>query len=341
MIDHFGLDIGSETIKIVQVDKEKAAVKLVAAGMIKNPVSSVSLALDNELILLAEAIAKLKKEARVSLKKVIVSLPERHVFVQETHLPRMKEEELRQAIPWEAESLIPKPLSEVNLDWEILDDGSKSPDGKMKILLVAAPKKLIDSYVKVIKMAGLEIEALVTESIATVKSVKQSVLNKDCLVLNMGAESADILIMKEGNLYLTKSLASSGKAISKAISLKLNLDFNVAEEYKKTYGLSDQVEGKIYSSIEPILSLLAGDIKKAISFYEAEDKKLLKLMILAGGTSLLSGIPEFFTKALNLEVQIADPFAFLQADPTTLAALKKFSPIYTTAVGLALREEEI
>lgn len=340
MIDHFGLDIGSETIKIVQVDKEKTGYKLIAAGMIKNPVSSISLALDNELVYLAEAIVKLKKEARVSLKRVVASLQERHVFVQETQLPRMKEEELRQAIPWEAESLIPKPLSEVNLDWEILDDGSKSPDGRMKILLVAAPKKLTNSYVKVIKMAGLETEALVTESMATIKSIGQAVLNKDCLVLSMGAESADVLIVKNGSLYLTRSLASSGRAISKAISLKLNLDLSVAEEYKKTYGLSDQLEGKIYSAIEPILSLLAGDIKKAISFYETKDKELLKLMILTGGTALLSGISEFFTKALNLEVQIADPFAFLQVDPAMLGVLKKYGPIYTTAVGLALREEE-
>jgi len=336
MINHFGLDIGSETIKIAQVVQEKDKLRLVTAGVIKNPLMGFLSESEKDLAPLAEAIISLKKEAKVSTDNVVASLPEKKLFTQVIEVPKMTEEQLQQAIPWQAESLVPKPLSEVNLNWQVIDE-DKSPNGKMKIFLVAAPTVLVENYQKIFRMAGLAPLILETEVLATLRSLRPLVENKNALIFNFGAESADIVIIKNGRPFLTRSLSSSGKAISRAISVGLSLDLVTAEEYKKTYGLSGEFEGKIAGVIEPILASLANEIKKAISFYEEKITDKIGLVILSGGSALISGVAEYFAKILGVEVQIANPFANLLVDPQMLASLQKYFPIYCIAAGLAQR----
>ena len=137
---------------------------------------------------------------------------------------------------------------------------------------------------------------------------------------------------------MTRSLSSSGEALTRAVSIGLNLDVNVAEEYKKTYGLKEDLEGKISSTLQPILGILSNEINKAIHFYEEKEGEQLKLIVLTGGSSLLPGLAEFLTKNLGVEVQTANPFSYLEVDPAYLEALAKNGSLYTVSLGLAMRE---
>lgn len=338
MIDHFGLDIGSETIKIVQLKEEKDKLKLVTVGTIKNPLMGFFSESEKDLAPLAEAIVKLQKEARVTTDNVAVSLPEKKVFTQVIEVPRMTEDQLKEAIPWQAESLIPKPISEVYLDWQIIEE-EKSPDGKMKIFLVAAPKILVENYQKVLKMAGLNPLILETEVLSILRSLTPMLVNKNALVFNFGSQSADIIIAREGKPFLTRSLSSSGQSISRAVSVALNLDTVTAEEYKVTYGVGDEFEGKIAAIIEPVLAVLGSEVKKAIGYYEEKTGDKINLMVLSGGSALMTGMAEYWTKNLGLEIQVGNPFLNLLIDNQMQTALQKFSPIYSVAVGLAQRRE--
>lgn len=338
MINHFGLDIGSDTIKIVHVSKDGEKFKLLKAGSIKNPLVGFVSDVEEDVAPLVEAIKKLKTDAGISTRAVVISLPERAVFTQIIDVPKMTEVELAQAIPWEAESLIPKPLSEVNLDWEIIEDEKSEKEGKVKILLVAAPINLVNSYLKIVKSSGLDPLVMETELLSNVRALKPLISQGSAILFNFGLRSADISIIKKGNLFLTRSLSTSGESATRAISVGLSLEIPVAEEYKKTYGLKGELEGKIKGTIEPVLNIIATEIKKAIRFYEEKEKEQLKLMVLTGGSALLPGLSEFFTSALGIEVQIADPLSYLNVDANALLALKKESALYTTAIGLAIKE---
>lgn len=337
MADHFGLDIGSDSIKIVQLEKKKNSFALLAAGIAKNPLVNFNLDDEKGVLALSEAIKKLKTEAKVTTNFVVAALPERNVFSQIIELPKMKEGELNQAIPWEAENIIPHPLSEVNLDWEVIEDEESSRNNKIKILLVAAPSVLVNQYLQILKLSGLQTLSLEIESLATVRCLKQLINQGSLMLVNMGAKSLDIILVNQGNLFLSRQLPSAGEAITRTVSSALGLDFPTAEEYKKTYGLSSQLEGKVASAIEPILSVISNEIKKTLRFYEEKYQSGLKLMVILGGTSLLPGITEYFARQLGLEVQVADPLTLLVGDQPNLQLFKSSSPLFTVACGLAIK----
>jgi len=339
MINHFGLNIGSDTIEVVQVAKEKNSYRLLSVGMCKTPGAGITSDSEKDLVSLAEAIRKLKNEAKIKTNEVASAIPERNVFSQIIEVPRMGIDELSEAIPWEAENIIPQPLSEVNLDWQIIESNENKSADKMKVLLVAAPTLLINKYIKVFKIAGLDPVALETEVISTIRCLKPIFNQGSLIIANLGGRSSELSLISRGNLYLTRSLPMAGEAITRAIVSSLNLDVLVAEEYKKNYGLSSQLEGKVASAIEPILSTVSDEIKKAISFYQGKEQDALKLMILSGGTSLLPGIAEFFTKSIGIEVQIADPLSLINMNDQTRQALKRSSPLFTIPLGLAMKEK--
>lgn len=337
MNDYFGLDIGSDTIKVVQLAKEKNFFRLVTAGIAKTPPADLSFVVEKDLVVVAEAIKKLKDEAKVTAKGVIACLPESRVSTQVMELPKMSEEELVQAVPWEAENLIPQPMAEVNLDWEIINDEGSAKNNKIKLLLVAAPKVLVERYLQVCKLAGLELLFLETETLALVRALKPVFNQGDVILANLGTKSFDIILINKGNLFLTRQLPTAGEAISRAISSSLGLDLTVAEEYKKTYGLSDQLEGKVAAAIQPLLTMVSDEIKKTVAYFAEKGGVAPRLLLLSGGTSLLPGITEFLAKSLGLETQIADPFSMFNLDQQSQPLLKKNSPLFTVACGLAMR----
>lgn len=338
MINHFGLDIGSETIKMIQVlQGEQGKLRLLSAGLARNPLLGFFSEQERDLIPLVETIKKLKEETKIQSSFVVASLPDRTSYTQIFEMPKMSESEFKQAIPWEAESLIPRPLNEVILDWQILEDEKSEKAGKVKVLLIAAPKSLIDNYMKVLKMAGLQVLALETELLADFRALAPIIDKRSLVVFNFGIKSSDISVIKKGNLFMTRSLSSSGEALTRAVSVGLNLDVAVAEEYKKAYGLKDDLEGKISSTLQPILGILSNEINKAIHFYEEREGEQLRLIVLTGGSSLLPGLAEFLTKNLGVEAQIANPFSNIEVDPTSLESLAKNGSLYTVSLGLAMR----
>jgi len=338
MISHFGLDIGADSLKIVQIAKEGKGYRLVTAGMIKAPVNGMTDS-EKDLVAIAETIKRLKSEIKVKTNQVVTSLPERNVFSQIIEVPKMNENELSQAIPWEAENLIPQPLAEVSLEWEVIEDETASKLNKTKVLLVAAPTNLVNKYLQVLKLADLEPIALETELIAIVRALKSAFNQGNLILLNLGSKSSDVVLVYHGNLFLTRQIPTAGEAITRGLTTALGLDFATAEEYKKSYGYSQKAENKVGMAIEPILAVIAAEVKKAIHFYSEKQSEPLKLVVLTGGSALLPGISEYFARALEIEVQTVDPFSLIKVDEGSQALLKKIAPIFTVALGLAMKED--
>ncbi len=338
MSNIFGLDLGSDTIKLLHLDKKGAKKKVIMALAVKNPTSGFVSVNEKEMAPLIETLKQIKKEANLSTNLVSVSLPERHIFIQTLELPKMSEKELQQAISLEAEALIPKPIKEVGFDWRLIEDEKTQREGKVKVLIIAAPLTLTTAYTRVLKLAGFEPLSLESESLALVRSTQAVVGRKNLLIFNWGMKSADIIVVKNGDFYLNRSLASTGEALTRAISVGLGLDETSAEEYKKTYGLSTDLEGKVGKTLQPLLAALSNEIKKAINFFEEKEDQKIDLMVLTGGSSLLYGGAEYFTKTLGLEVQRANAFQGLEIASSQAEVLAKNAPIYSVVVGLAQKE---
>jgi len=216
--EYFGLDVGTSSIKAVQVKKEGIVAKLVTAGYIAAPTKKVlsESAVDQESV--AAAISRLISSLKISTGNVISALPESQIFTRVIEMPILNDRELASAIKWEAEQYIPVPLTEVNLAWRVLSRPVKIEAGaKMEILLIAAPKVLVEKHVKILKMAGLNPVGLETEVVAMTRALVDKA-SPTTVIVSIGAYTTDICIARMGILSSTRSIATGGEALSKAIA---------------------------------------------------------------------------------------------------------------------------
>lgn len=334
-----GLDIGSHNIKLIELEKQKDVFTLISAGSMPTPPKSLSstLAIDDQSLVFV--IKNLIKETGAKATDVNIALPESQVFSRVIEIPSLSSRELSSAIRWEAEQYIPMPIDQVNIDYTILRDGSKTSTGKMDVLLVAAPKTLLERYMNILDQVELTPLAAETEVIASIRSLNRSVPTlHHVMVVAFGAQTTDIAIVKDGIVLFTRSVAVGGDSLSRA--LVQTLDFNIlqAEEYKKTYGLNQtMLEGKLFTAFRPIMDTLIGEIRRAIGFFEERQKgDHIEVILLSGGSAKLPGIVPFFAESLGVEVQTANPWVGITKD-ARFSVLDGEGPLFSVAVGLALR----
>jgi len=337
-MDFFGLDIGSYSIKAVQLRKIQDKYQLVALGSAPSTPKGLASEAESDLTALAENIKKLHQEARVTTKNVISALPEDQVFTRVITLPKLSEEELTSALKWEAEQYVPIPLSEVTLAHQVIGETTQDTRQKTEVLLVAAPNRLIDKLLKVLKTAGLNPVSLETEILAMSRSLVAPD-SEATLLVDLGARATDIAIVEKGQVVFTRSISTAGEALTRAVAGALGLEAGQAEEYKKAYGVDPgKLEGKVSQAIEPILEVIVKEMEQAIQFYQQEKEKTVKRIVLTGGTAILPEVITLLAKKLTFETQIGDPFSRVVEDSLLAKMPKNDLPFYAVAVGLAMKE---
>ncbi|OGG20814.1 hypothetical protein A3D03_03995 [Candidatus Gottesmanbacteria bacterium RIFCSPHIGHO2_02_FULL_40_13] len=336
-----GLDIGSSSIKAAQISKDKAISTLLAAGYIATPVRDVTSMNEHDEQELANSINHLVHDMKVSNINVSASLPSSKVITRIVEMPLMDDKELASSIQWEAEQYIPFPLTKVKLDYAVVSANIQTK--KMNVLLVAAQISLIESYMRIITLAGLNPIALETEIMAIGRSVGFSLPTvSDVLIVSIGANATDIALMHDMVLSFTKSYPIGGNNMSQAIAEELGFEIAQAEEYKKTYGLEEhKLEGKIAKIISPYINNLIEEMEKIVAFYKKTfASSEISTVVISGAASKLPGLVLTITKNLGLDSQLSNPFINLSVDPKILPKLTEEAPLYTTSIGLALKETD-
>lgn len=335
-----GLDIGSKTIKLVELVKDGPRRKLRSSGVVGYSGSPIEHMQDGkELTVLAELIKKLHKESNTSSKDVIIALPEPQVFTRTIKFPLLTDQEIASAVKWEAEQYIPIPVNEAIIQHKILERREGASPPEVLVLLVAAPRVLVEKYVKAVQTAGLAVVAVETELMALVRALAPA--DQTTLLIDFGARSTDIAIAKNGLLSFSRSIPTAGEAFTRAVAQSLGVEQKQAEEYKRTYGLSgSQLEGKVGGALGPVFKLVADELKKAIQYYQTEEKgDVPSSVILSGGTAGLPEAISTLSKSLGLEVVVGNPFAKVTMDPETAKKIAPYAPLYSIAIGLALGGE--
>jgi type IV pilus assembly protein PilM len=334
-----GLDIGTHSIKLVEVEKSGNEVTLTAAGSVRAPPKGMESTLKADTEAVAAVIKQLLHDAGAHGKTVQLALPESQVFTRVIEVPQLSQRELTSAIQWEAEQYIPLPLDQVNLDFAVLRDSKVTGTGKMEVLLVAAPKSLIDKYVQVLDYADIAAVSVETEILASSRALTRSAqISKTGMILSIGAQTSDLAIIHGGVLAFVRSISAGGDAMSRALSQEMDIDIAQAEEYKKAYGLeTDKLQGKIVTALKPIMDALINEMKRAIVFHQEKHKaERVDTIILNGGTALLPGMVIYIAEAMGIEAQLANPWSGIRRDQR-FNVLNTQGPAFSVAVGLALR----
>ena len=338
-----GLDIGFSSIKVVALTKEDSLYKLVSLGNIAAPQPGMVSDVDIELEAVAEAIKKLLTAARIEEKEITAALPESKVFTRVIDdLPYLSDSELPSAIKYASEEFIPMPVAEVNLYWQVLSRTSpKEKNPRTVVFVVASPKTVVTKYVKVLTDAGLKPKALETEVIAVTRSlVSNNPFSPSTLIVQMGATTTDLAVISNGLILLTRSISTGGLALTRTLAQHFNFELNQAEEYKKVYGLlEDQLEGKVFETLQPIVDVIMGEIRRVIQAFDVKHhQSQIKRVVLSGGGARTPGLVVYLANKLGLEVQEADPWYFVAKEKSIISKLSSEAPTYSVAVGLALRE---
>lgn len=336
-----GLDLGSHTIKVVELKRTGSTFTLVKAGMAPSSSGGLMSETDIELTGMSQTIKKLFKDNHISGNDVRVALPESQVYTFVIETPALSERELASSIRWEAEQYIPVPLEDVAMDWKILVRGQKENE-KNLVLLVASAKRVIDKYQKVLENAGFSMSYLETELIAASRSLTAAVNQlKSIMVVNMGHSTTDFSILHDEILLFTRSIGIGGLALSRSLIDNLQLTEGQAQEYKKTYGLDEnQLGGKVYKALIPLLDTVVAEMKKGLGFFhEKYPNDKLDVVLISGSTSLLPGLVPYLVRELGVEVQIPNPFAVVKVDDKIASSITQTDgAVYAVALGLAMRE---
>lgn len=334
-----GLDIGSHSIKLVEIGRRKDEAILLAAGSIPTPPKAILAINPEDLESIATVVKKLWKETGAQTKNVNIALPESQVFTRVIEVPQLSDRELTSAIKWEAEQYIPLPLDQVTVDFTILREARETGTNKMEVLLVASPKTLVEKYVTILELAELTPVAVETEIIAAARSLIRSTGSvRTVMIVSLGAQTTDLAILRNGIFSFTRSISSGGEALSRAVAQAFGFEISQAEEFKKTYGIEkDKLEGKLLTAVSPIMDTIISEMKRAIAYYQEKYKdENIGVAIISGGTAKVPGMVVYMAEKLGVEVQLANPWLGIVRDPR-FHVLDTEGPVFSVAVGLAFR----
>lgn len=337
-----GIDIGDSSLKMVELRKKNHKIYLSNYAFSEN-VSEVNFTKIDDINYLAQVILKVRQEAGITATKVTASLPTFAVFSSIINLFNVDKKNLAVAINEEAKKVIPLPLEEMILDWKVIPgvDGKIPSRGNMRVFITGSPKKLVRKYIDVFKKANLNLVSLETETFSLVRSLigddKETIM-----IVEIGANSTDIFIVKESIPVLNRSLSVCSSTITSALAEKLGMTFAQAEQFKLDLSVSlskedqDELPRLVAKTIEPIVT----EIQYLLDFFRSQNGGQVEKIILSGGGSMLLNLDAYLSKRLDIKVIVGDSWNRVSYPEELRPVLSEIGAKLSVAVGLAMREIE-
>ncbi|MBU2552379.1 MAG: pilus assembly protein PilM [Proteobacteria bacterium] len=339
-----GLDIGSHSIKGIVLEDTKSGLVLRTMGLVHLPPQAIMDGEVQEKEIVVSAIKNLIKSLKIKAKNVCTSISGYSVIIKKISLPRAPRAELAQNIEVEAEQFIPFDISEVNVDFMILGE-DEGEDDQMEVILVAAKKDVIETYIDILVEAGLSPNIVDVDVFALENAFTHSYPDQQGTVglIDIGANKMNINIIKEGMSLFTKDAAMGGARITQDIQDAFgDMDHDTAEGIKL-----GGVEAPEQSPVEEVVTRAVenwiAESQRALDFLESTypGEKVAEVY-LSGGSSRIHGLDKAFSKELGLPVYLLDPFRKIGIDQKQFdpAYVEYMAPQVAICVGLALRRGE-
>jgi type IV pilus assembly protein PilM len=342
-----GVDIGSSSLKVVQLRREGGTAVLETYGELAlGPYAGAEIGQATNLpaAKIAETLTDLLRESNVTSKDAGVSIPFSRSLLTLVELPRREDAaEQKTVIELEARKYIPVPVSEVQLDWFVIPDaipeGGALPD-KIKVLLVAVHNDELALLENVVNGSQIEASFYEIEIFSTIRSVVDEPV-KPVLVLDIGASATKVYVVERGVVALSHNIPEGGQDVTRTISSAHGMTMQKAESLKKEHGFRTQKDNAYTrDTIELVFSRIFEEAKRALTQYETNHRKSVSSIILTGGGGVTKDLAEYAKTFFSMEVKIADPFGKAQAPAFMRPVLAEIGPEFAVAVGLALRKLE-
>ncbi len=348
-----GIDIGTSSIKVVQLKKEGGRAVLdtygalalgqYADGGIVGQVTN----LDAET--LAKALKDVLNETHITSKNVVIGLPSVSCIIFILQLPaEIEERDLATVIPNEAKKFIPVPIGDVSLDWYVIprreDSGSESRalsesggEARMSVLVVATLNETLVKYTQLMQKAELPTDALEIEVFSHIRSVLTRELFP-VIIVDIGASKTKLSIVEHGVVETFRLVNKGSQDFTLSIAHSLELTFDKAENIKKENGLIPTPE---HPQVPDLLKIHLADIfqetNATILAYEKRYNKNIGKIIFTGGGAMTRGLLEYAKQNFSADLVIADPFSKVDSPVFLQGVLKTTGPEFSVALGLAMK----
>lgn len=338
-----GLDIGSSSIKLVQLRREKEKIILDTYGEIElGPYAGLAAGQATRLgeEKLVEAIQDLIKEAKITARNVVVAIESPAAYVSLVKVPKVGDNELNTMIPLEARKYIPIPLTDVQVDWWHIPTtiNIEANEKMMNVVLAAVKNEVLTMYERIVKrleFINVEYEIPGYSIIRSSPPMSSGMV----LYVDIGAQFTTLTLVHD-NTVLDMHVISRGSQDSTVqLSKALSIAMDTAEETKRTFGFTGDPSNPYVKDIMQLSSYpLFGEVARLSLMYERKYNSTIEGIILSGGGARIVGVLDAYGETVHLPVKIANPFEQVDVPPFLHDMITRVGPSYAVAVGCALKK---
>ena len=338
--DFFGLDVGTSHIRLVQLSgggKVHALIKY-AMTPIDDKISLSDSDADQQK--LVAVVKELIDTAGVTTKNVDVGIPSQRVFTTVVDMDRLPQGELEKSIAYQADSLIPTPLAESKLDWQVIGD-SPNDKNKLEILLSSVTNNFVEKRLDLLESIGLNVIAFEPDTLALARALSAPDNLQPQMIIDMGNISTDLVVTANGAPRLTRSIPTGSDAVVRAAAQNLNIDEKQAQQFVFKFGLSkDKLEGQVYNAILSTVEIVLSEVEKSIKFFSGRyGGQKIERVIVSGGAATLPEFPLHLANRFAVNVEIGNAWRNVSFPSDRQNELLAVSNAFAVAAGLAERAE--
>jgi len=339
-----GLDIGSNAVKMVEIDRSKKGFNLEFAGLAPLPDGAIVDKSIKKPDLVANANTALHRNSKLRSMQLATSLAGKAVIIKQVTMTSMTDSQLEKQIQMEAEPYIPFDIKDVNLDFFIMGDRPER-EGAMEVVLVAAKKDYMAEYSDLVLSLGLIPVVMDVDPFALEVMYEfcyPNVQEEVVALVNVGASTININILKSGASQYTRDLPLGGDSITREIMRFFDVDFERAENIKRGADLDNVNPRNLRKIFQRSVDYFVSELQKILDFFSTNvSYDPIQKIFLSGGASATYGLSSTIEAELNIPVEVIDPFRSFKVDETVfdMEYLNAVGPTMAVAVGLALRDE--
>lgn len=338
-----GLDIGSSSVKIVQLkEMGKKGYKLVNMAIRPLPQEVIVDGAIMDAGIISDTLREMIKEMKLKVKDVAVSVSGHSVIIKKIKVQEMTEEELERNLPFEAEQYVPFDASDVNMDFVIL--GTAEGEGKMEVLLVVVKKDVINDITTVVSEAGLnpvvaDVDAFALQNMYETNYV---LAPEDVVALvNVGASTTNINIIQDGVSIFTRDISVGGNQFTEAIQKQLQVSFEEAEQLKRGEPAGEKSPEEVESILNVIADNLGQEVQRSLDFFSSSNPNIqINRVSLCGGGAKVPSIIQAVEQRLGIQVEMVNPIESISYNKKKLdpSYVEDVAPQLGISVGLAIRK---
>ncbi len=344
-----GIDIGHASIKAVQLEKLGGGWKISRAGQVPTPSDSIREGTVIDPATMGMAIKGLLRTAKITANTAIVGVSGSSIIVRNVKFPKMNELMLRKSIKYEAGRYVPSSVEDSYIECEV---GADTEDGQMEVLIVAAPKELVNSRIRACRAADLEVDCVDIDAFALfrslVESEEASILRQMTMALvDVGFASTTVSVISKGQFVMTRSIPQASQVVTEALKTYFKLSTEDAEKGKAQLDLAplmnDQaiIENPPLRVIQPHVDDLVREVRRSLNYYQSQQTESgqpnpVSHLMVSGGGAQLKNLGQYMSHKLGIQVVNG---SVLESSKFAYAGMEDPGPgqQISVATGLAMR----